>query len=69
MKITTSTQVKDSFDIPFGDSPNLMFKDVKLDNVLVNYREGDIRFSDVKLGDLGGACLADSTFAKEGTPV
>ncbi|XMA12056.1 hypothetical protein WAI453_004847 [Rhynchosporium graminicola] len=43
--------------------------DVKLDNVLVNYRDGDIRFSDVQLGDLGGAYPADSKFAQEGTPV
>ncbi|KAI9845813.1 MAG: hypothetical protein M1837_004493 [Sclerophora amabilis] len=44
-------------------------KDVKLDNVLVNYREGDIRFSDIQLGDLGGTYPADSKYAKEGTPV
>ncbi|KAF8865644.1 serine/threonine protein kinase [Acephala macrosclerotiorum] len=43
--------------------------DVKLDNVLVNYKEGDIRFLDVQLGDLGGTCFADSKYAKEGTPV
>ncbi|KAL9124064.1 MAG: hypothetical protein Q9217_006569, partial [Psora testacea] len=28
--------------------------DVKIDNIFVNCREGDIRFSDVQLGDLGG---------------
>ncbi|MCJ1255284.1 hypothetical protein MMC24_003100 [Lignoscripta atroalba] len=43
--------------------------DVKLDNVFVNYREGDVRFSDVQLGDLGGAYPADSKYAIEGTPV
>ncbi|KAL2068653.1 hypothetical protein VTL71DRAFT_14990 [Oculimacula yallundae] len=43
--------------------------DVKLDNVLVNYREGDIRFSDVQLSDLGGACPANSKYARAGTPV
>lgn len=43
--------------------------DVKLDNVFVNYREGDIRFSDVQLGDLGGAYPVDSKYAMEGTPV
>ncbi|MCJ1403023.1 hypothetical protein MMC11_006245 [Xylographa trunciseda] len=43
--------------------------DVKLDNVFVNYREGDIRFSDVQLGDLGGTYPADSKYAKEGTLV
>ena len=35
-------------------------EDVKLDNVFVNYREGNIRFSDVQLGDLGGTYPADS---------
>jgi serine/threonine protein kinase len=44
-------------------------EDVKLDNVLVNYREGGIRFSDVQLGDLGGACPADSEHAKGGTSI
>ncbi|KAI9714680.1 MAG: hypothetical protein M1812_006345 [Candelaria pacifica] len=43
--------------------------DVKLDNVFVNYRKGDIRFSDVQLGDLGGTYPADSIWAKQGTPV
>ena len=44
-------------------------EDVKLDNVLVNYREGDIRFSDVQLSDLGSTYLADSKYAQAGTPV
>jgi serine/threonine protein kinase len=48
---------------------NSKVKDVKLDNVLVNYRAGDIQFSDVQLGDLGGTCPADSKYAKGGTPV
>ncbi|KAL5329140.1 hypothetical protein ACEPPN_002650 [Leptodophora sp. 'Broadleaf-Isolate-01'] len=43
--------------------------DVKLDNVLVNYRGGNNRFSDVQLGDLGGTYLADSKYAQAGTPV
>ena len=43
--------------------------DVKLDNVFVNYKEGDIRFSDVQLGDLGATCPSDSVYAKEGTLV
>ncbi|KAF4627689.1 hypothetical protein G7Y89_g10467 [Cudoniella acicularis] len=42
---------------------------VHTDNVLVNYREGGIRFSDVQLGDLGGTYPSDSKFAKGGTPV
>jgi serine/threonine protein kinase len=43
--------------------------DVKPDNIFVNYREGDNRFSDVQLGDLGGACSTHSAIAKEGTPI
>ncbi|KAF2272540.1 STE/STE20 protein kinase [Westerdykella ornata] len=43
--------------------------DVKLDNIFVNYGRGDIRFSDVQLGDLGGAFPSNSNYAKEGTPV
>lgn len=43
--------------------------DIKPDNILVNYTKGDIRFSDVQLGDLGGTYPADSRFAKEGTPI
>lgn len=35
----------------------------------MNYREGDIRFSDVQLGDLGGSYPSDSEYAKGGTPV
>ncbi|KAI9784064.1 MAG: hypothetical protein M1835_003655 [Candelina submexicana] len=43
--------------------------DVKLDNVFINYRKGENRFSDVQLGDLGSAYPADSKWAREGTPV
>ncbi|PVH71412.1 serine/threonine protein kinase [Cadophora sp. DSE1049] len=43
--------------------------DVKLNNVLVNYRKGDIRFSDVQLSDLGGTHRADSKYVQAGTPV
>ena len=42
--------------------------DVKPDNILVNYTAGDVRFSNVQLGDLGGTYPADSKYAKEGTP-
>jgi serine/threonine protein kinase len=48
-------------------------KDVKPGNVLVNLREGGIRFSDVQLGDLGSCCHKDSKWATTGafcgTPV
>jgi hypothetical protein len=35
----------------------------------VNYKESDVRFFDVKIGDLGGTHHKDSNHAKEGTPV
>ena len=41
-------------------------QDVKPDNVLVNYGHGDIRFSDVKLGDCGSTVHRDSGHAKDG---
>ncbi|KAK6579505.1 hypothetical protein PZA11_008011 [Diplocarpon coronariae] len=43
--------------------------DVKPDNILVNYREGEIRFSDVQLSDLGGTSPADGPAARAGTPI
>ncbi|KFY12817.1 hypothetical protein V491_06646 [Pseudogymnoascus sp. VKM F-3775] len=43
--------------------------DVKLSNVFINYKEGDVRFSSVQLGDLGGTIPADSKHAKGGVPV
>ncbi|RMZ68709.1 serine threonine kinase [Pyrenophora seminiperda CCB06] len=43
--------------------------DVKPDNVFVNLQEGDMRFSDVQLGDLGGCYPAESGFATSGTMV
>ncbi|KAL1882427.1 hypothetical protein Plec18167_002843 [Paecilomyces lecythidis] len=49
--------------------------DIKPDNVFVDYGDtatkeaGDIRFSDVQLGDLGGTYSVDSKYAKEGTPI
>jgi serine/threonine protein kinase len=44
-------------------------EDVKLDNVFVNLQEGDNRFSDVQLGDLGGCCSVNSEWATTGTLV
>ncbi|KAF2963789.1 hypothetical protein GQX73_g9785 [Xylaria multiplex] len=44
----------------------LVHTDVKLDNVLVNYGQGDQRFSKIQLSDFGGAVSQDSSFAKEG---
>ncbi|KAH6862994.1 serine/threonine protein kinase [Alternaria alternata] len=43
--------------------------DVKPNNVFVNLQEGDVRFSDVQLGDLGGCYPADSEWATSGTVV
>ncbi|RHZ69251.1 hypothetical protein CDV55_103615 [Aspergillus turcosus] len=47
---------------------NFVHTDVKLDNILVNYRQGqgDIRFTDVQLADCGNTVPADSAYAKEG---
>ncbi|OAL49843.1 STE/STE20 protein kinase [Pyrenochaeta sp. DS3sAY3a] len=43
--------------------------DLKPDNVFVNFQEGDLRFSDVQLGDLGGCYPVDSEWATSGTLV
>jgi serine/threonine protein kinase len=43
--------------------------DVKPQNVFVDLQEGDMRFSDVQLGDLGGCYPADSKWATSGTMV
>ncbi|KAI9833360.1 MAG: hypothetical protein M1819_003755 [Sarea resinae] len=40
--------------------------DIKPSNILVDYGNGESRFSDVQLADLGGAVSTDSEFAKEG---
>ena len=39
--------------------------DIKPDNVLVNYGQGDIRFADVELADCGNTVRVDSVFAKD----
>ncbi|TLD07334.1 hypothetical protein PgNI_10326 [Pyricularia grisea] len=44
----------------------MVHTDVKLDNVFVNHGQGDQRFSDIQLGDCGGAVSQDSKFAREG---
>ncbi|KAH7402804.1 kinase-like domain-containing protein [Pyrenochaeta sp. MPI-SDFR-AT-0127] len=48
---------------------NLVHTDVKLDNVFVGLQEGDNRFSDVQLGDLGGCYDKHSRWAISGTLV
>lgn len=37
-----------------------------MDNVFVNYSQGDQRFSEIQLGDFGGIVSQDSSFAREG---
>jgi len=40
--------------------------DIKLDNLLVNYGPGVVRFADVKLADCGSTVHSNSVYAKEG---
>lgn len=42
------------------------FADIKPDNILVNYGQGDIRFTDVQLADCGSTVPSDSPYAKDG---
>ncbi|KAI1771872.1 serine/threonine protein kinase [Hypoxylon cercidicola] len=44
----------------------MVHTDVKLDNIVVNYGQGDHRFSDIQLGDCGGVVSQDSQFARDG---
>lgn len=39
--------------------------DIKPDNVLVNYTQGDIRFAEVELADCGSTVPNDSAYAKD----
>lgn len=43
-----------------------IFADIKPDNILVNYGQGDIRFTDFKLADCGSTVPSDSAYAKDG---
>ncbi|TQN66344.1 Serine/threonine-protein kinase US3 [Colletotrichum shisoi] len=36
----------------------MVHTDIKLDNIFVNYGQGDQRFSDIQLGDCGGVVLS-----------
>ncbi|KAE8362531.1 kinase-like domain-containing protein [Aspergillus caelatus] len=40
--------------------------DIKLDNILVNYGQGDVRFTGVQLADCGNTVPEDSAYAKGG---
>jgi serine/threonine protein kinase len=53
--------------VSFLDAGLIQARDVKPDNVFVNLQEGDMRFSDVQLGDLGGCYPDDSKWATGGT--
>lgn len=44
----------------------LYFTDIKPDNILVNYGQGDIRFTDVQFADCESTVPADSAYAKDG---
>ncbi|PTU25587.1 hypothetical protein P175DRAFT_0430052 [Aspergillus ochraceoroseus IBT 24754] len=45
---------------------NFVHTDIKPDNILVNYGQGDVRFTDVQLADCGSTVPADSAYAKDG---
>ncbi|KAF2415908.1 hypothetical protein EJ08DRAFT_673805 [Tothia fuscella] len=55
--------------VVLGNPQMIYYKHIKPDKILVNYREGDVRFSEVELGDLGGSYTADTKRAQRGTPV
>jgi serine/threonine protein kinase len=54
-------------------SKRRLCSDIKADNILVNYGQGDTRFSEIQLADLGNTVRADSQWAKDcdmiGAPV
>ena len=54
-----------SFVNNIGSSNHTWTADIKPDNVLVNYQQGDLRFADVELADCGSAVRVDSMFAKD----
>ncbi len=53
-----------SFPVPAQKYSLRLTLDVKLDNVFVNYGQSDMRFTDVQLGDCGGAYHVDHEYAK-----
>jgi hypothetical protein len=54
-KMDTYTRVFPEMELSASTQP-IEIKDAQLDNVFLNLQEGDMRFSDVRLGDLGGCC-------------
>ena len=51
------------------DVPLTVGQDVKHENIFVTLQEGDIQFSEVQFGDLGGCYAADFEWASSGTLV
>ncbi|KAK5652215.1 hypothetical protein OQA88_10712 [Cercophora sp. LCS_1] len=45
---------------------NIAHTDIKLDNIFVNYSQGNQYFSNIQLSDYRGVVSQDSSFAKEG---
>ncbi|KAE8348116.1 kinase-like protein [Aspergillus coremiiformis] len=43
--------------------------DVKPSNVLVNYQQGEVRFSDVQVADFGSTVHINSPYAQKGDPI
>jgi serine/threonine protein kinase len=41
-------------------------EDIKPDNILVNYGQGDVRFTDIQVADCGSTVSSDSAYAKDG---
>jgi serine/threonine protein kinase len=45
---------------------NFVHTDIKPDNILVNYGQGDVRFTDIQVADCGSTVSSDSAYAKDG---
>lgn len=44
----------------------IYFADIKPDNILVNYGQGNVRFTDVQLADCGTTVPENCAYAKDG---
>ena len=60
-----STQVCCLYILQLARYPTDSHVDIKLDNVLVNYGKGDLRFTDVQLGDCGNTVPDNSPWARD----
>jgi serine/threonine protein kinase len=45
---------------------NFVHTDIKPDNILVNYGQGDVRFTDIQVADCGSTVSSDSAYAEDG---